>query len=98
VVTALKNPIPDGWIGVPVTGQFGDWYAIDRAILHGADLPAGDKIISHGKGYHGQWRRHLCRSCHRKRSDRSRRRRLAAASALGADDDTTKSRSSMNLI
>jgi hypothetical protein len=51
VITALKNPIPDGWIGVHVTGQLGDWYEIDRADLYGADLPAGDKIIFHGKGY-----------------------------------------------
>jgi hypothetical protein len=51
VITALKNPTPDGWIGVHVTGQLGDWYEIDRANLYGADQPAGDKIIFHGKGY-----------------------------------------------
>jgi hypothetical protein len=51
VIAALKNPTPDGWIGVHVIGQLGDWYEIDRANLHGADLPAGDNIIFHGKGY-----------------------------------------------
>jgi hypothetical protein len=51
VITALKNPTADGWIGVHVTGRLGDWYEIDRANLHGADLPVDDKIIFHGKGY-----------------------------------------------
>src|SRR5665811_461995 len=51
VITVLKNPIPDGWIAVHVTGQLGDWYEIDRANLYSADLPDGDKIVFRGKGY-----------------------------------------------
>lgn len=51
VVTSLKNPTQDGWIGTHITGQLGDWYEIDRASLIDADLPAGGKIIFRGKGY-----------------------------------------------
>ena len=50
VVTSLKNPTQDGWIGVHITGQLGDWYEIDRASLIDADMPDG-KVIFHGKGY-----------------------------------------------
>jgi hypothetical protein len=50
VMTSLKNPTQDGWIGVHVTGQLGDWYEIDRASLIDADMPDG-KAIFHGKGY-----------------------------------------------
>src|SRR5258708_13230560 len=51
VIASLKNQTSDGWIGVHLTGQFDDWYEIDRANLIGADQPAGGKIIFNGKGY-----------------------------------------------
>src|ERR1700722_4849775 len=51
VVASLKNPTADGWIGVHVTGQLGDWYEIDRAKLIDADQPPGGKIVFQGKGY-----------------------------------------------
>jgi hypothetical protein len=51
VIVSLKNPTIDGWIGVHITGQFGDWYEIDRASLIDADLPPGGKTIFNGKGY-----------------------------------------------
>jgi hypothetical protein len=50
VVASLKNP-GQGWIGVHVTGQLGDWYEIDRADLIDADLPQGGKPLFRGKGY-----------------------------------------------
>lgn len=51
IIASLKNPTSDGWIEVHLTGQFDDWYEIDRANLIGADQPAGGKVIFHGKGY-----------------------------------------------
>ncbi|MCP3458915.1 hypothetical protein [Bradyrhizobium sp. CCGUVB23] len=50
-IALLKNTTSDGWIGVHVTGQFGDWYEIDRANLIDADQPSGGKVIFQGKGY-----------------------------------------------
>jgi hypothetical protein len=49
-IASLKNP-GDGWIGVHVTAQLGDWYEIDRASLIDADQPPGGKPIFQGKGY-----------------------------------------------
>jgi hypothetical protein len=51
VIASLKNPTRDGWIGVHITGQFGDWYEIDRASLIDTGLPPGGKTIFHAKGY-----------------------------------------------
>ena len=34
-----------------LTGQFDDWYEIDRASLIDAGQPTGGKVIFHGKGY-----------------------------------------------
>ena len=51
VIAALKNSTDNGWIEAHLTGQFGDWYEIDRANLIDNDLPQGGKIIFHGKGY-----------------------------------------------
>jgi hypothetical protein len=51
VIASLKNPTSDSWIAVHLTGQFDDWYEIDRANLIDADQPAGGKMIFHGKGY-----------------------------------------------
>lgn len=50
VIAALRNS-GDGWIGVHVTGLFGDWYRIDHAELFGSDLPADGKTIFRGSGY-----------------------------------------------
>ncbi|MGY8661830.1 hypothetical protein Q3C01_05600 [Bradyrhizobium sp. UFLA05-109] len=50
-IASLKNTTSDGWIGVHVTGQFGDWYEIDRASLIDADQPPGGKVVFQGKGY-----------------------------------------------
>jgi hypothetical protein len=51
IIASLKNPNAEGWIGIHVTGQFGDWYEIDRANLINADLGPDGRIIFHGKGY-----------------------------------------------
>jgi hypothetical protein len=51
VIASLSNPNADGWIAVHVTGQLGDWYAIDRASLINADLGPDGKALFHGKGY-----------------------------------------------
>jgi hypothetical protein len=51
VIASLKNSTNDGWIGVHITGQIGDWYEIDRANLIDADLPPGGKIVFQGQGY-----------------------------------------------
>lgn len=51
ISATLKNTTADGWIGVHVTGQLGDWYEIDRANLIDADLPPEGKVIFQGKGY-----------------------------------------------
>jgi hypothetical protein len=51
VIASLKNLTQDGWIGVHITGQLGDWYEIDRASLIGADLPPDGKTIFHARGY-----------------------------------------------
>jgi hypothetical protein len=49
VIASLKNP-GDGWIGVHVTAQDGDWFEIDGADLVDSDQPNG-KSIFRGKGY-----------------------------------------------
>ena len=51
IIASLKNPNAEGWIGIHITGQFGDWYEIDRANLINADLGPDGKIIFRGKGY-----------------------------------------------
>lgn len=50
-IASLKNASGDGWIGVHVAGQFGDWYETDRASLFDANLPSGAKVLFQGKGY-----------------------------------------------
>lgn len=49
-IALLKNP-GEGWIGVHLTGQLGDWFEIDRATLIDPDLPAGEKLLFQGRGY-----------------------------------------------
>jgi hypothetical protein len=51
IIASLKNPNAEGWIGIHITGQFGDWYEIDRANLINADLGPDGRIIFHDKGY-----------------------------------------------
>jgi len=50
-VTATLKNAGDGWIGVHVIGQQGDWYEIDRASSIGADEPPGGTPIFQGKGW-----------------------------------------------
>jgi hypothetical protein len=50
IIAQLRNP-GDGWIGVHVIGQSGDWYEIDRATRVGSDLPPAGRIVFHGTGY-----------------------------------------------
>lgn len=49
-IASLKNP-GEGWIGVHITAQLGDWYEIDRATLIDTELPEGEKILFQGRGY-----------------------------------------------
>jgi hypothetical protein len=51
VIASLTNPNVEGWVGVHITGQLGDWYEIDRARLITADLGPEGKMLFHGKGY-----------------------------------------------
>jgi hypothetical protein len=50
-IASLKNTTNDGWIEVHISGQFGDWYEIDRASLIDNDQPSGGRIIFRGQGY-----------------------------------------------
>jgi hypothetical protein len=47
VIAVLPSQPNDDWIEVHVTGQAGDWFAIDSAIAVGDD----EKTIFKGKGY-----------------------------------------------
>lgn len=51
VIATLSNPNVEGWVGVHVVAQLGDWYEIDRARLINADLGPEGKTLFRGKGY-----------------------------------------------
>jgi hypothetical protein len=51
IIASLTNPNAEGWVGVHVIGQVGDWYVIDHARLINADLGPDGKTLFHGKGY-----------------------------------------------
>ncbi|HWG05320.1 MAG TPA: hypothetical protein VG271_09940 [Beijerinckiaceae bacterium] len=50
ILSALKNP-GEGWIAVHLTGQQGDWYAIDRANLIDAGGSMEGRVIFRGTGW-----------------------------------------------
>ena len=52
VVAVLKQQ--GDWVEVHVTGQSGQWYAIDEATVYDNNLPTGEKIVFKGHGFvHG---------------------------------------------
>lgn len=50
VIAALKNP-GEGWIAVHLTGQTGDWFRIDRAVLIDAGGSTDGHVIFRGAGW-----------------------------------------------